>query len=256
MIVVLFLATTTQAYHTGIGGDEDSKGNVALAGCTCHAEEPDNSVTVVLDHVPYHYESGKSYPLTLQLIGGADIGGEQTGGFSMSVSGGTLDSGIGSESDVQNWEEESGSLTHTNSGSKTEDRRWNLVWTAPDSGTGPVQFWIAGNTVNGDAIPSELDRWNRLTLTLDEGEDNEKTRTVFSGNGDIIPPAPTETHVDLHHMGAALRAHWLGLLGFFAVIIVIIFCGFFLRYGFSANYTGRSNLLKLRMKHERRGDQI
>ena len=123
MIVALFLATTTQAYHTGIGGDEDSKGNVALAGCTCHAEEPDNSVTVVLDHVPYHYESGKSYPLTLQLIGGADIGGEQTGGFSMSVSGGTLDSGIGSESDVQNWEDELDSLTHTNSGSKTEDRR-------------------------------------------------------------------------------------------------------------------------------------
>ena len=48
-IVALFLATTTQAYHTGIGGDPEGKGNVALAGCTCHAEEPDNSVTVVLD---------------------------------------------------------------------------------------------------------------------------------------------------------------------------------------------------------------
>ena len=255
-VVALFLATSTQAYHTGIGGDPESKGDVALAGCTCHAEEPDNSVTVVLDQVPYHYEAGKSYAMTLQLIGGAEIGGEQTGGFAMRVSEGTLSPGVGSESDVQNWEEELDSLTHTNSGSKTEDRKWNLVWTAPGSGTGPVQFWIAGNTVNGDAIPSALDRWNRLTMTLDEGVDNEKTRTVFSGNGDINPPAPTETHVDLHHMGAALRAHWLGLLGFFAVIIVIIFCGFFLRYGFSANYTGRSNLLRLRIKHERRGDQI
>jgi hypothetical protein len=91
---------------------------------------------------------------------------------------------------------------------------------------------------------------------LDEGVDNGKTRLLFSGNGEIEPPAPKESHVDLHHMGAALRAHWLGLLGFFAVIIVIIFCGFFLRYGFSQNYKGRSNLLRLRIKHERRGDQI
>ena len=112
---------------------------------------------------------------------------------------------------------------------------------------GPVQLWIAGNTVNGDAIPSELDRWNRLTITLDEGEDNEKTRTIFSGNGEITPPAPTESHVDLHHMGAALESALARITRFFAVIIVIIFCGFFLRYGFSANYTGRSNLLRLEL---------
>ena len=42
-VLALFLATTTQAYHTGIGGDSDGEGDVALAGCTCHAEEPDNA---------------------------------------------------------------------------------------------------------------------------------------------------------------------------------------------------------------------
>ena len=77
-----------------------------LAGCTCHAEEPDNSVTVVLDSCAIPLSAGKTYELTLQLIGGAEIGGEQTGGFSMKVSGGTLAAGIGSESDVQNWEDE------------------------------------------------------------------------------------------------------------------------------------------------------
>lgn len=255
-VLALFLATTTQAYHTGIGGDSDGEGDVALAGCTCHAEEPDNSVTVVLDNVPFHYEAGKSYAMTLQLIGGAEIGGEQTGGFSMRVTQGTLSAGIDSESHVQNWEGEENTLTHTDSGSKTDDRTWYLIWNAPETGNGPVNFWIAGNTVNGDAIPSALDRWNRLTVTLDEGVDDGTTRMLFSGNGEIEPPAPKESHVDLHHMGAALRAHWLGLLGFFAVIIVIIFCGFFLRYGFSRNYKGRSNLLRLRIKHERRGDQI
>ena len=82
----------------------------------------------------------------------------------------------------------------------------------------PVTIWLVGNSVNGDQIPSALDRWNRLSVTLEEGEDNGKTRTIFSGNGDINPPAPISEEVDLHHMGAKLRAHWLGLLGFGAVI--------------------------------------
>jgi hypothetical protein len=30
----------------------------------------------------------------------------------------------------------------------------------------------------------------------------------------------------------------------------------FLRYGFSRHYVGRSNLLRLRIKHLRRGDQL
>ena len=153
-VLALFLATTTQAYHTGIGGDSDGEGDVALAGCTCHAEEPDNSVTVALNNVPFHYEAGKAYPMSLQLIGGAEIGGAQTGGFAMRVTQGSLSAGIDSESHVQNWEDEENTLTHTDSGSKTDDRTWNFIWTAPETGNGPVNFWIAGNTVNGDAIPS------------------------------------------------------------------------------------------------------
>ena len=123
-----------------------------------------------------------------------------------------------------------------------------------DSGT--VTMWIVGNSVNGDGAPSNLDRWNRLSASVGEGTDNGQTRTVFSGNGEIEPPAPAEDHMDLHEMGAKLRAHWLGLLGFGAVILVILFCGFFLRYVFSRHYKGRSNLLRLRIKHLKRGDQL
>ena len=36
---------------------------------------------------------------------------------------------------------------------------------------------------------------------------------------------------------------------------VIVFCGVFLRYGFSTSYEGRSNQLRLRYKLNRRGDQ-
>ncbi len=258
-LFLMFMAGTSQAIHSGVGGDANNQGEVAIAGCTCHASEPDNSVTVILDSVPYHYSNSTSYSMVIQLIGGPDVlVGGQTGGFALKVSTGTLSAGEGYETLVQNWEDDVSTLTHTTAGSKVDDRAWHVIWTSPDSieGENLVTFWLAGNSVNGDQIPSALDRWNRLSVTLEQGEDNGYTRTVFSGNGDINPPAPISEEIDLHHMGAKLRAHWLGLLGFGAVIIVIVFCGLFLRYGFSRHYTGRSNLLKLRIKHLRRGDQL
>ena len=137
---------------------------------------------VLLTSITYHHQP---YDHLHFRIPSLEIGGAQTGGFSMRVTQGTLSAGIDSESHVQNWEDEENTLTHTDTGSKTDDRTWNLVWTAPETGNGPVNFWIAGNTVNGDAIPSALDRWNRLTVTLDEGVDNGKTRLLFSGNGSL-----------------------------------------------------------------------
>ena len=68
-----------------------------------------------------------------------------------------------------------------------------------------------------------LDRWNRLTTSIDEGEDVEQNSLLWKWRHK--PPAPIEEHTDLHHMGAKLKAHWLGLLGFAAVILVILFCG-------------------------------
>ena len=45
-------------------------------------------------------------------------------------------------------------------------------------------------------------------------------------------PEPQETGVDLKHMGAEFRAHVLGLLGFGAVLAVVLFAGLMLRYSF------------------------
>ena len=257
LMVIAFISTSGQGSKTGVGGDYNGEGEVAIAGCTCHAAEPDNSVTVILEGVPYHYEAGNSYELRIQLIGGPPIDdSSHTGGFAMKVSSGNLEAREGYENLVQNWEGDLSSLTHTDPGSKTADRVWLISWTSPVEGTGAVTIWLAGNSVNGDGIPSELDRWNRLSTTIDEGSDNGRTKTVFSGNGDIEPPAPVEEHTDIHEMGAELLAHWLGIFGFLMVTLVIIFCGVFLRYGFSRHYKGRSNLLKLRIKHLKRGDQF
>ena len=114
---------------------------------------------------------------------------------------------------------------------------------------------MAGYSVDGDCAPI-VDACKRLSFSLGEGEDSGNTRTIFAGNGEVAPPAAESDHIDLHHMGAPFRAHWLGLLGFGAVVAVSLFCGIFLRYGFSRHYKGRSNLVRLRMKHLRRGDQL
>ena len=90
-IVAVLAAGGSQANPTGIGGDANNEGDVALAGCTCHADEPDNSVTLILTDVPYRYEPGESYEMVIQIIGGppADTA-SHTGGFSMRVSSGSL----------------------------------------------------------------------------------------------------------------------------------------------------------------------
>lgn len=262
---LLLLPALASSYHGGIGGPQTHQGStgqvdiddVAKSGCLCHNEVADNSVQVILDDVPYAWVAGETYTFQLQLIGGPAATGTYTAGFSMRVSLGTLASDEG-----QNWEIDGAldeqTLTHTEASAANGDRAWVLTWTAPEEGSGTVNFWIVGNSVNGDQIPGVEDRWNQLNFALNEGGESSAamgTRTLFAGDGNVSPPEPQHHGIDLHHMGAKLRAHWLGLLGFGAVIGVVIFAGLLLRYGFSTSYKGRSNQLRLRYKLMRRGDQ-
>ena len=256
LVTLLLLPSIVTSYHTGIGGEQSNAGetidDVAKQGCLCHSGAADNSVQVILDKVPYAWNAGEIYEFHLQLIGGPE-GGTYTAGFSMLTSAGEL-AGI----DLQNWQEDVTTLTHTDASANQDDRSWLLTWTAPATGEGSVSFWITGNSVSGDGIPGPDDKWNQLLFALPEGDEDSialGTRTLFAGDGNVSPPEPVSHGVDLHHMGAALRAHWLGLLGFSAVISVIVFSGLLLRYGFSTSYTGRSNVLRLRYKLMRRGDQ-
>ena len=262
---LLLLPTLASSYHAGIGGPQSHQGStgqvdiddVAKSGCLCHNEVADNSVQVILDDVPYAWVAGETYTFHLQLIGGPAATGTYTAGFSMRVALGTLAS-----DEAQNWEIDGAvdeqTLTHTEASAANEDRTWVVEWSAPEEGSGTVNFWIVGNSVNGDQIPGVEDRWNQLNFALNEGDESSAamgTRTLFAGDGNVSPPEPQHHGVDLHHMGAKLRAHWLGLLGFGAVIGVVIFAGLLLRYGFSTSYQGRSNQLRLRYKLMRRGDQ-
>ena len=260
LAVLLLVPGFVSSLHSGVGGAQDNAGetidDVAKGGCLCHNGAADNSVQIILDDVPYGWIAGETYEMTLQIIGGPDATGTYTAGFAMRISAGAL-SGDG----LQNWDEDVTTLTHTEASASVADRMWTLSWQAPESGTGSVDFWITGNSVNGDQLNNagaEEDKWNQLLFSMQEGSDSTSalgTRTLFAGDGNVSPPEPAHHGVDLHHMGAKLRAHWLGLLGFGAVILVIIFAGLMLRYSFSTSYTGRTNQLRLRYKLMRRGDQ-
>lgn len=257
LFVALALMPAATAFHGGIAGDQTSGGGpaeVAQNGCTCHGTDPTNAVSVFVLDVPYNYAPGEDSVMSISLAGGPAAGGAYAGGFSLLVSDGTLTPGDGS----QLWESDPTRLTHTADGSEFEDRTWEFTWTAPAAGSGTVRFYVTGNAVDGSQAPGPEDQWNRLSFNIPEGDAEDAggpVRDLFSGNGEVEPPVEEDHGIDLHHLGAALRAHWLGLLGFLSVLLVIIFNGFFLRYGFSHRYQGRTNLLRLRIKHRRRGDQ-
>ena len=260
LLVGLLLGSGSFAESRGITGDKaEGDRDVAKTGCTCHSDNiiaPTDSMTLIIEGVPFGWSDGESYELTIQLIGGPEMDtSSNTGGFSMRVTSGVLSAGSGFEGKVKNDGSEQ-TLTHTAAGAQTEDRTWHVVWTAPAAGSGEVTIWLAGNSVDGNGAAMAPDSYNRLSFSLPEGSDSSNTRTIFAGDGNVQAPAAEAGHTDLHSMGAPFRAHWLGLLGFASVISVIIFCGLFLRYGFSHHYVGRSNLLHLRIKHLRRGDQL
>lgn len=248
LVSLMLLPGLGEAYSGGIGGEQNNAGetidDVAKQGCLCHNSAVTNSVQIILDDVPYSWVAGETYEMRLEIIDGTS---KSTGGFSMRTSQGIL------SGDGQNFDEDSTTLTHTSSSSRV----WTITWTGAEAGTGHVDFWISANAVDGNGKNTPGDNWNSMTFNLVESaeDDGRGTHTIIAGSG--IPEA-TEggvSEVDLHTMGAPFRAHWLGLLGFGAVISVIIFCGLFLRYGFSTSYSGRSNVLRLRYKLNRRGDQ-
>ena len=247
LISLMLLPGLTEAYPDGIGGQQDNAGDtiqdVAKEGCLCHGEEPSNSVMILLVGAPHTWTANQTYNMRLEIVGGPDT---DLGGFSARVSAGEF------SGDGEAWDDDLATRTHISSST----RIFELIWTSPEAGAGHIDFWISGNAVNGADGPAG-DNWNQLVFNLIEVAEDDKrgTRTLIAGSGTPEAPASKSGEVDLHTMGAQFRAHWLGLLGFGAVIAVIVFCGLLLRYGFSTSYKGRSNLLRLRYKINRRGDQ-
>ena len=73
--------------------------------------------------------------------------------------------------------------------------------------------------IQGKEVP-----WNQIVFNLIESpaDDERGTRTLIAGSGTPQAPESKAGEIDISTLGAGFRAHWLGLLGFGAVIAVIV----------------------------------
>jgi len=105
-------------------------------GCTCHSDTADPGTTVSITGIPNQFTPGDTYLLTINVTS-TTVSGD-TGGFDLSVSGGTLSTTDPNAKIVGN------EATHKNNNA----RSWQVNWTAP-TGVDSVTFYVAGLASNG-----------------------------------------------------------------------------------------------------------
>lgn len=149
MMVITALFFSVQGYSTG-------RYDRAQTGCECHGLSADPTVTVDITGLPAEYNPGETYQLTVTVTGGPAT---TKGGFNLEVTAGTL-SPVDSSVQTNAFQNQS---THTH----PNQRSWDVDWTAPAQGTGPVTFWAAGNAVNGNGNAGG-DGWNLFSTVVPE----------------------------------------------------------------------------------------
>lgn len=163
-------------------------------GCSCHNNGAvSDRAVVMITGVPLLYEPSEQYVLTINVadsltLSGGD--GNTRAGFMLSSD------GIGSFTwdDGQDLRQADGREADVSHSEPSSDGNWQVTWTAPDSDVGAVQFWLAGNSVDGAGIPDDMDYWNLLSfsinapgsITTNESSSTLETRTISVGTYDSL----------------------------------------------------------------------
>ena len=170
--LILLLPMRAEAFSSG--PEDERTGAPGELTCTqCHSSFPLNSGsgTLSLLGAPDSYQPSETYRLSVSLVDPS----AQRWGFELT----SLDAANDPAGDLANI----GTITqtstaangreyikHTLSGTAfgtTGSHQWDFAWTAPDSGTGAVTFWFAGNAANGD-FTNLGDRIYNASVTLEE----------------------------------------------------------------------------------------
>jgi hypothetical protein len=139
------------------------------------------------------YETSEQYELTIRVADSLTLSGEDGNtyaGFLISSD------SIGNftwpeEQEIRYAEGRTGDASHSD---PSMDGIWQITWNSPSEDVGAVQFWIAGNSVDGGGIPDDMDYWNILsfsinspgTITTDESGATLETRTISVGTYDSL----------------------------------------------------------------------
>ena len=194
LVIVAALSFPALGMSKGPGAYNANDELTVKYGCTCHNNgAPSDRAVVMVTGVPLMYETSEQYQLTIRV---AD---------SLSLSGGVGNTHAGfliSSDSIGNftWSEEQeiryaeGRTDDASHSDPSGDGIWEIIWNSPSEDVGSVQFWIAGNSVDGGGIPDDMDYWNILsfsinspgTITTDESGATLETRTISVGTYDSL----------------------------------------------------------------------
>jgi len=194
LIVVAAVSIPALGMSNGPGAYNSNDELTVKYGCSCHNNgAPSDRAVVMVTGVPLMYEPSESYQLTIRVADSLTLSGGEgntQAGFLLSSD------SIGNftwqdDQEIRYAEGRADDVSHSDT---DLDGSWVLTWTAPDDDMGIVQFWIAGNSVDGGGIPDEMDYWNVLsfsinppgTITTDESGSTLETRTISVGTYDSL----------------------------------------------------------------------
>ena len=194
LIVLLALSIPTIAMSAGPGATNSNDELTVKFGCSCHNNAaPSDRAIVMITGVPLMYEPSQVYQYTVTVADSLTL----SGGDGNTKSGFLLSSdSVGSfvwddDQGIRIADGRPGDISHSQVDS---DGIWHLSWTAPSEDVGPVQFWLAGNSVDGGGIPDDQDYWNLLSFTINapgtvttpESSSTLETRTISVGTYDSL----------------------------------------------------------------------
>mgnify|MGYP000898639895 CR=1 FL=1 len=189
LIVVVAVSLPALGMSKGPVANNSNDELTVKYGCSCHNNgAPSDRAVVMITGVPLMYEPSEAYLLTIRVADSLTLSGgegnsnagfllssDSIGNFSWDVTEG-----------IRYADGRSDDISHS---VPSSDGQWEITWLSPSENVGAVQFWLAGNSVDGQGIPDEMDYWNILsfsinppgTISTDESGSTLETRTISVG---------------------------------------------------------------------------
>ena len=193
-IIILMLAIPAFGLSSGPGHLNSNNELTVEYGCTCHNNgATSDRAVVMITGVPVMYEPSLSYEFTIYVADSLTLSGGEgnvKAGFLLS-SGALGDFTWDEDQDLRDADGRPDDVSHSDT---DDDGIWILTWTAPEEDVGNIQFWLAGNSVDGGGLPDEMDYWNYFsfiinapgTITTIEQSSTLDTRTISVGDYDTL----------------------------------------------------------------------
>ncbi len=193
-IIILMLAIPAFGLSSGPGHLNSNNELTVEYGCTCHNNgATSDRAVVMITGVPVMYEPSLSYEFTIYVADSLTLSGGEgnvKAGFLLS-SGALGDFTWDEDQDLRDADGRPDDVSHSDT---DDDGIWILTWTAPEEDVGNIQFWLAGNSVDGGGLPDEMDYWNYFsfiinapgTITTTEQSSTLDTRTISVGDYDTL----------------------------------------------------------------------